>query len=100
MKTHTNHENQIVIGVAWWRPEQWQRLHDISQDSSLLEESYDDWLASAENLLREVRSGHVLERVDVDVEQLLAWCNENGLPVNSQSRARYVSDFLRTRDLR
>src|SRR5215203_1667568 len=91
-------KNEIVIGIAWWRREQWERLLQISEDADSQYDSYDEWLADAEKNLAGGVNGISGEKVDIDVEELLAWCNEKGLAVNGQSRAQYVASVLRSRD--
>lgn len=88
----------MVTGVAWYRREQWVRLREISADTDTLEDTYDEWLESATRALRELRrSGVSARKVDVDVEDLLGWCNERSRGVDSSSRANYVADKMRRR---
>jgi hypothetical protein len=71
MKQSKEPKNRIVIGVAWYRPEQWQRIREISSDSDDLEDTYEEWLSSAEQNLKEINGpGLRLQKVDVDSEQL------------------------------
>ena len=94
--TEPTDEAQIVTGVAWYRPEQWQRLRDIAEDVDNLEETYDAWLQTAERMLRDgIPAGVVVEKIDIDVEEVLAWCNERGLPMNAQSRTQFVVERVR-----
>jgi hypothetical protein len=89
-------ETQIVTGVAWYRPEQWERLREVSEDVDNLEETYDAWLQTAERLIRDgIPSDVRVEKIDVDVEEVLAWCNVQGLPMNASSRSRFVSERVR-----
>ncbi len=37
----------------------------------------------------------VVEKIDIDVEEVLGWCNVMGLPMNIASRARFVSERVR-----
>jgi hypothetical protein len=88
-------KNRMVVGFAWYRPEQWQRVRDISADADALEDSYEEWLRLAEEKRRELQSGGLhVERVDIDSEQLILWCNERGLEVNAQTRSRYAVEKL------
>ena len=41
----------LRTGVAWYRPEQWERLRDIVPDPEALEETYEEWLAMATRAL-------------------------------------------------
>ncbi len=96
MKDKAPGPGAMVTGLAWYRREQWARLREISEDADALEDTYDDWLASATRALRELRrSGVRVRRVDVDVEDLLGWCNERGRAVNGASRANYVAEKMR-----
>ena len=36
-----------VMGVAWYRRDQWDRLLDISSDHAELENTYEEWKAVA-----------------------------------------------------
>jgi hypothetical protein len=87
-----------VTGVGWYRAEQWERLREISADGEKLEETYEDWVASAEESLREMRKvGLYAEKVEVDVEELLAWCRAQGRDVDGETRAQYAAVMLRQR---
>ena len=87
-----------VLGVARYRQEQWERLLEISGDRDGLEETYEEWLRNAERMLREMRkAGMVAKRVDVDVDELLLWCQEHSRPVDIGSRAQYVAKKLAQR---
>jgi pantothenate kinase-related protein Tda10 len=89
-------DSKMVTGVAWYRPEQWARLREISDDVEDLDDTYEEWRQKAEQVLRNgIAADMTMEKVDIDVEEVLAWCNVLGLPMNSRSRSRYVSDRLR-----
>ena len=91
-------KHQMKTAVAWWRPEQWARLREVSVDRAELEETYAEWVAGANDAIRELEAAGVnIERAEVDVEELLAWCNEKGLPVDGDSRSRYAAHLLQTR---
>ena len=83
-------------GVAWYRPEQWERLREISIDKDVLEETHAEWLQNAEKGLKEFRrQGVEPVKVDVDVEELLRWCESRGMAVDGKARANYTATKLR-----
>jgi hypothetical protein len=85
-------EVPIVTGCAWYRPEQWERLREISTDRDKLADTYEEWLETAERSLREMRTaGIYAEKVEIDVEALLAWCRAQGKEVNGEARAQYAA---------
>ena len=81
----------MKTGVAWYRREQWDRLLEISTDSDQLESTYFEWVKQAKEGLKDLkRAGIAVEKIDVDVEDLLKWCQSNNHPVNSEVRSQYV----------
>jgi hypothetical protein len=93
-----SNEAKAVVGVAWYRLKQWQRLRAISTDADNLEDTYEEWLRQAEQKVAELGAlGLCVEKVDVDVEQLIAWCNEHGLELDGRARSTYVTEKLSQR---
>ena len=89
-------KDRIAFGFAWYRPDQWQRVRDISSDADDLADSYVEWLQLADEKLNEMRSsGMRVEKIDIDTEQLIRWCNERGLDITGQSRSQYAAEKLR-----
>ena len=84
-----------VIGLAWYRPEQWQRLRQVSADGEDLEESYFEWVSVASARFQEAQElGVDIRKVDVDVEDLVEWCKRRGLPLDGEARVSYVIDRI------
>lgn len=86
---------EVVVGVAWYYPEQWTMLLKVSVDRDSLEKSHGEWLHLAEKAMFDIkRSGMSPRKVYVDVNQLLAWCTVKNLPVGGTARARFVQEQL------
>ncbi len=89
------HLPQVVMGVAWYKPEQWARLLQIVDDRDNLEDTYEAWQATAEESVKQfARPGVVVRKVDVDVEELLRWCIAQNRPVNGAARSAYAMSRL------
>jgi hypothetical protein len=87
-----------VVGIAWYRREQWNRLREISSDRDELEETYDEWVGNAVKALENLRAaGMDPVKVDVDSEDLLEWCRGKERPVNGQSRSSFVAEKVQHR---
>jgi hypothetical protein len=85
-------DRSFVTGIAWYRRNQWTRLRELAADSDTLEESYDGWLAGAQKALLEMAvNGVRAQRVDVDVEALVRWCQAEGRRLDSAARAAYTA---------
>ena len=86
------HKKDSAIGVAWYKPEQWELFKKLSQDGDELENTFLEWIEFAQKKVQELRKkGIKVEKVKVDVKELLAWCNERSLPINGESRAAFVA---------
>ena len=65
-------------------------------DVDKLEETHAEWLVIATKTLTDLEQlGIPLLKVDVDVEELVSWCRQQGLPVDAHARAKFVEDKLR-----
>ncbi len=99
MKDSTQSQDKPVVAIVWYRPKQWQRVRDIAADSDEFEDSYVEWLQSAEERLKELRSsGLRVEKVDLDSEKLIRWCNGRGFENNAKARSQYAAERLRELD--
>jgi hypothetical protein len=91
-------EVKTVMGYAWYQADQWERLLEISVDQDKLEQTHAEWLGSAEQAVWDMRSvGIHAESVEVDVEELLAWCRAHDRDVDGAARAQYAAVMLRQR---
>ena len=90
------HRSPVRMGVAWYRKEQWELLRKISEDVDKLEGTYEEWLREATVGLKRMKDiGMEAEKVDIDVNELVAWCKQRGEPVNGSSRSEFAADKIR-----
>jgi len=88
----------LAVGFAWFDREQWQRLTEVAEDRTALDDTYDQWLKGARKAFAGLeRQGAQIEKVHVKVDALVAWCKTQGLPVNGEARSQYVATVLRQR---
>ena len=91
--------NKTVMGVAWYRRDQWDRLLEISSDRGELEDTFDEWKTVAEENLRNLaRHGYKFRKVAIDVEELLIWCNSQNRDVDGDARTEFTVVKLRESD--
>jgi hypothetical protein len=84
-----------MMGIAWYRPDQWSLLRAIASDPHQLEPTYEEWVAMATKAMRDLaeRGVHTV-KVDVEVRKLAAWCEERHRPIDGASRATFVAEWL------
>jgi hypothetical protein len=84
--------NEVPLAVAWYREGQWARLRELASDKDNLATTFDGWLATAERMCGEMRvRGHKIQRIDIDVEMLWAWCCAQGRALDGPARSEYVA---------
>ncbi len=87
------------VAVAWFTPETWPRLREISADPDDLPETYGEFLTLAEpRFARHVAAGAPLQRVLIDPDELLEWCEVNRRPVDGHARAGFAAYVLMRRE--
>jgi hypothetical protein len=85
-------KSKSVVGFAWYRREEWQRLREMSSDRERLEEDFEEWLRCASRAFEDAkRAGISVMKVDVNVEELLNWCRQSKLAIDASARAGFVA---------
>lgn len=84
-----------IAGLCWVKPEQWQRLLEVAEDRASLEQTWSEWEAKSLEMIEVFATRNILiKKVLVDVEELVLWCQEQDKPVNSSTRAEYVTSLM------
>ena len=90
---------RIVTGVAWFRPDQWELLRALAADADTLEHTHAEWEKLAEKTIQDLaREGVAARKVDVDVNDLQAWCLAEHRPLDGPARAAYAATRVRSDD--
>ena len=72
--------------TPWLRRNQWALFCSVYADPHELPASYDDWLRDAEHSRSAfTQVGYRVQQVDVDVDQLMAWCRKRGQRLDGQA---------------
>jgi hypothetical protein len=84
-----------VVGVAWYKREDYELLLDLFVDRDVLHERYDDWLKSAERFVDDLRrSGQAHQKVYIDPATFPAWCAQRAMKIDANARKRFASEFV------
>jgi len=85
-----------ILGIAWYKPEEWSHLLEISADRDELEDTYEEWSHNAESRLHEMaEAGIDAVRIYINVHELEAWCLNQGCPLDGRARAFFTTEKLR-----
>ena len=95
IKKHRDNKN-LVMGLTWYRPEQWERLREISEDKEHFDKTYEASLVDLENKVKQLEAQGIRPvKVEVDVEEMLTWCSAQGLAVTPETRTKFTMTKLR-----
>jgi hypothetical protein len=84
------------MGVTWYRPDQWERLREIVEDKENFDKTYEESRLDSENQIKQLESqGLRPVKVEVDVEEMIKWCSDQGLSVTPETRTKFMMTKLR-----
>ena len=85
--------DKAVVAIAWFDEVQYAKLLEVAADRDGLHETHEAWLQAARSLNSKLPPGVVCAPVQVD--ELMAWCQERGLPNDGSSRSQYACEWAR-----
>lgn len=85
-------EPQIIYSFAWFQPKEWQCLKETVEDPSTLDDTYEEWRKNADKVIGEFRAnGQQVRKISIKIDELLAWCEANGMKPESKARSEYAA---------
>jgi hypothetical protein len=95
MKKHRDNKT-LVMGVPWYRPEQWELLQEVVEDKEHFDMTYEESVVDSENKIKKLEAqGYRPVRVEVDVEEMLTWCSDHDLSVTPENRTKFMMTKLK-----
>ena len=86
--------------MPFYQPEQWDRLKETASDPEFIEASHGEWLTRLRRVEADMkRIGVLVRTVDVDVEEMAGYCEQEGIPNTREFRSQYAAELLRQRQL-
>lgn len=84
---------KIVLGLSWFKREDYERVLAIMEDSHVLPADFDEWekRAKAQEASGKAK-GVTVRRVIVDPEKFIAWCASKRIALNAQARGKFAAE--------
>lgn len=80
------------MGVGWYKKEQWKLLRENSEDVEDLEDTYFEWEVNADESVRNLaKSEYHIEKIEIDVNELIDWCKKENCALNGESRSMFIA---------
>lgn len=85
---------EMVIGIGFYKREQWPLLLETAADADRLEKTYDEWVEVLDSTLEKLKSqGIGTELVEVDVNDLLAYCKKKKIRNDGKARSGFIVEL-------
>jgi len=80
-----------VCSIPYYRNDQYDRLREVSIDKETFSISYDEMLSITESKHKEMeKKGFLVVKIDVEIDELVEWCNLNCVKINPESRTKFA----------
>lgn len=77
-----------VVGIAWYREQDYDHLLSMFVDAADLPETYSEWLKSAQNTVVVLTlRGITVRKAYLDPVTFPQWCLANDVPMDKEARA-------------
>ena len=91
----------MIVGVTWYRPEEYKTLMAMFEDGAEFPDSYEGWLSNATHGLKNLeRQGYKYEKAILGPETFPAFCRQFNLKMNAEGRAAFAANHIRKLDER
>jgi len=85
--------------VPWFTPEGYLKMRAAASDRDNLFDTFEEFeQAAGERFHKAVADGHPAEKVVVDANALIAWCAEEGRPLDGMARQLFAAMTVVKRD--
>lgn len=85
-------KQKSVIGITWYRAEDYDAILRIMSDSHQFPDRFDVWLAKAEAFEKDRAShGYVVVRAVIDPKTFTDWCRSRNLNVDAKARMHFAN---------
>lgn len=83
-----------TVGMVWYRRGDYPRVLAVMDDAADLPDTFDQWLAAAENTERQlIGSGVFVLRALLRPDTFKSWCEREGRACDARSRSHWASEF-------
>jgi hypothetical protein len=84
-----------MVGVPWYKKEDYETLKALFVDAHKLPASYEKWLDLAEDLIDNFRrKGQAFRKVYIDPNTFPAWCTGHGLNIDAEARVQFANETV------
>ena len=93
-------KQQVKTGLIYFTQPEYARLLAVAADADTLETTWKEWLQTREKTKFNLAlAGIAVVDVPVEVDELLKYCLQKNVPLDSSARAGYIAEKMRRADM-
>lgn len=85
--------NLKTVGVIWLSPANYDRAVALSEDG--MPATYEAWREKIDKLIAQLPPGIRVLKVEVEPDEVAAWCRANGRKVTTQNRSAFAAWYVK-----
>jgi hypothetical protein len=83
-----------LAALFWIRQPDYARYRELCDDRDNLPAKYEKWVYAANKAFDQFqRQGLNVIKVEVDLDQFVAWCRSKNLDIDGRTRTRYANEI-------
>lgn len=87
-----NSKKVQIIGMVWYKEQDYLPLRDIFTDRDKLPTTYSKWLEKANNGFNHFTSkGNIVIKAHIDPKTFPKWCSDRGHSINATGRNEFAN---------
>jgi hypothetical protein len=87
------------VGVPWFTRGQYEKLLKVGDDRATMLPTFDEFERIAGQRFEQHKArGLPVEKVLIDVDEFVAWCQAEARPIDADARAEFAAVILMFRD--
>ena len=85
-------ERKLCISIAFYTPEEFEKLLQVADDKDKIKETYEKWLEGVLGLCSNLeKEGMKPIPHYITVDEIEKWCKENNVKNTTEERSKYVA---------
>jgi predicted metal-dependent phosphotriesterase family hydrolase len=93
----SRNKSQIIVGIGYYKREEWERFLASAEDREELEDTYDEWVVDFHKTISNAKKAGVrLKKVTINLDDLMDYCIKKKRKNNSETRSHFIADLVRS----
>jgi hypothetical protein len=77
--------------LPWFTPESWAKMREAAADRDHIFDTFEGFERSTTGKFNDLAAkGHPVEKIQMDVDALIAWCQVEGRPLDGMARQMFA----------